>query len=141
LIINIHPIAALKGIDNDRFNVLQRANEQLPIDKQYSFYIVHLNLVIDSYDTSGYNPKRYKRYNRYDDSDTEYEWEENGRSRHIKSWYDAQGREVTDFYRVDVSYFNKILNPGHKKFILNDEESWNVEENEIEGYTGNAEAT
>jgi hypothetical protein len=69
----------LKGIDNDRFNLIMNANSRLDPEKQLVFYFCHASLVIEAYDVSGYynesgriNPKH------------KFIWEENERTSELK---------------------------------------------------------
>ena len=62
---------ALKGIDNDWFNLLDHVNSRLPPHRQLSFYVCHASLVISSYDTNMADSD-------YEDND--HDWEENERT-------------------------------------------------------------
>lgn len=61
-------IKALKGIDNDRYQLLKSASARLPPGERLSFHIAHICLVINCYDVGG---NCYSRKSRY----VNYEWE------------------------------------------------------------------
>ena len=39
-------IKAFKGVDNERYNLLKHANECLPIERQFGFFIAHAKLKV-----------------------------------------------------------------------------------------------
>lgn len=115
-------IKALKGVDNDRFRLLNSANEKLPEDKQVVFYIAHANLVIDTYEITGYyeeigefgyRPRRKPK------------WEENERSVSIETIYDLKGAKKFENTTVDLEFFDTFIHPGRRDDAdLNSSKAW-----------------
>lgn len=106
-------VCALKGIDNDRYDVLCNANAELPDEDRFEFNIAHARLKVSSYDVSGYegdNPKYY-------------EWEEDERSSEIRQWYDASGKEMANLNRDCINYdmFSYVIDVKRMR-VLGDEE-------------------
>lgn len=129
-------IKALKGVDNDRFRLLNSANEKLPEDKQVVFYIAHANLVIDTYEITGYyeeieefgyRPRRKPK------------WEENERSVSIETIYDLKGAKKFENTTVDLEFFDTFIHPGRRDDAdLNSSKAWGKEfDEDIHGWAGN----
>lgn len=138
-------IKALKGIDNDRYNLLRNASSCLPTDEKLCFYVAHICLVVDCYDVGG---NYYSKKSRY----VHYEWEENERDNSIKEWYDVHGNSVFDNSyslksQIGLKAFTQIIDPSHKRNLSEDEFRnedlyiKNDKDEDIEGYTGNESAT
>lgn len=139
-------IRALKGIDNDRYNMLRCANQKLNDEEKFDFNLVHACLTIESYDVSGnYYSYRNRYYDRkFDGSD--YEWEENERSSEIRQWYDSEGNLKADLNRVSFSssFFDYVIDIDRARVLV--DYDYRLEktfgnddvQEEIDGYTGNS---
>jgi hypothetical protein len=128
-------IRALKGIDNDRYNMLRSANEKLADADRFDFNVAHACLTVESYDVGG-------GCDYYGDS---YEWEENERSTEIKEWYDAHGKLMANLNNVNFSssLFDYVIDVKRARVL--DDDDFEAEKTfgskdmheDIDGYTGN----
>ena len=160
-------INALKGIDLDRYSLLKKANDLLPAEKKLTFFIVHGNYVIDSYDVTGWGMGGRGRtidlsYNAGSDSDDsknhsiedECEWETNEESNFISECYDIDGKIIfgnqsSRYYsssgsNMDFDSFTHMISPtmDKTKIDFNDLKVWgNMRDKKFEGWTGNEGAT
>jgi hypothetical protein len=142
-------IKALKGADNQRYNLLKNASNRLPDDKKLNFYIVSASLeVTDEADDDGassysYHKREYKS-DESDSDDTMGDYEELTRSKKIERLFDSNGRIYKDL-KLNFNFFSEIIDlkkSVNERINLEDRKAWgkytSVEES---GYTGNAGAT
>lgn len=121
-------IKALKGIDNDRYNLLKNASDKLPADKQFDFYVVRGALEIED----------------APDADMVID-----RSTKIENIFNSNGHDYTlnrySFRPVNLDFFQLIIDPNQRinhQVDLDDSDEWgNDVEVEQEEYTGNAAGT
>lgn len=131
---------ALKGLDQDRYQMLTNANSRLDADKQLAFYFCHASLIIDAYDVTGYETE-----SGYIDPRYPYEWEENERKLQITNWYDVNGKAVFNSSRFKLDHFDKVFNLGANTsdpVDLKDESAWGKHTLEkLGGWAGNEGVT
>ncbi|RLN95234.1 hypothetical protein BBJ28_00021301 [Nothophytophthora sp. Chile5] len=117
---------ALKGMDRERFKLLNDANTALPEDKKLQLFIARLKHKIDYYDTTGSG---------MDGCEGTPEWEESKRSDSIW-WRDTEGKTLYKGCPVGVEL--NLLNPS--KETLHD--MWKEHGTDtFEGFLGNEGAT
>jgi hypothetical protein len=107
-------VRALKGIDNERYNLLQTANERLAKDKKkqnvLNFYICNAEMVVRFYDSnSGYNDG-YDHFNIFANNGNS-KWRESERNSMLRDWYDVNGKTVFKNLEIGFDIFDKILVP------------------------------
>ncbi len=140
-------IKALKGIDSTRFNLLNDANNELPYENQFSFYLTEVNLVSEVQLESNCNyKKKYGRYNRYqsdddddDDDDNDEVVEEYERSNEVKALYNVCGQKILHANKIDLEFFDEIIYPNFEsdEIDLNDSQVYGSSKRvEKEGYMG-----
>jgi hypothetical protein len=108
-------VRALKGIDNERYNLLREANERIQGEneaKTLNFYICDVEMFVQVYE---------RNWIHFDDCcDASYYFRNNGNSRWseesdrkglVKYWYDVNGQRVFEKIEIGIHFFDEILVP------------------------------
>ena len=136
-------VKALKGIDNDRYNLLKTANKRLPKTKELCFNIINASLVINSMDDWGNRRDANTSYDDECSGSPKGIYEESDRSTDINEWFDANGETVLAkaHYRTSLYTFKLIVNPKSDSKSVEDIEHDTMWGNQryisIDSYTGN----
>ena len=106
-------LKALKGIDNDRYNLLKRASDKLPLNKQSNFYLINAIMFINAEDTlagcDGYrcgerpssdddSDYQGRRYGYFDDDEDEDEYDDSGDD----TGFDDDKRNPNSYFKYDL---------------------------------------
>ncbi|RKP18171.1 hypothetical protein ROZALSC1DRAFT_30108 [Rozella allomycis CSF55] len=115
-------IDALKGIDRDRFTLMNSANKKA--NEKLVMHIVKVALENDYYDVSGSQC--------HDDC----EWESNRSVQNVRDWRSMDGRLISEKWKT-VSFSDNMLNPDDATLS----QLWGTGNVTYEGYLGNESAT
>jgi hypothetical protein len=108
-------IKALKGVDSQRFNLLEKASSRLPDYKKLNFYVISASLKVVDPDF-----RRLYFYNKYSNDETENDFNYDvclindinnygmSQTKKIECMFDSNGRLYKD-PKIDLSYFAEII--------------------------------
>jgi len=118
--------------------LIKNANQRLPTDKQFSFYIANVNLVVE-YGAMREDVGGEDSYEESNNGSEDSDWEETDATKSIEKWYNFNG--VSKKATVEFDYFTKIIIPNEKKDIFTEMDEKNLwgktKKIQQEGYSGN----